>query len=40
MVEETKAKALNQQWEWDDEAEDAFVDWFNSWSSPYTFMSE
>ena len=39
-MEETDIKSLAQQWDWNDDAEDAFVDWFNSPAGPYTFMSE
>ena len=28
------------EWEWDDYAEEAFVEWFNDFYSPYTFRSE
>lgn len=28
------------QWVWDDDAEDAFVNWFSSLAGPYTFISE
>ena len=39
-MSEIETKSPTRGWEWDDDAEAAFVDWFNSWSSPYTFLSE
>jgi hypothetical protein len=39
-MSEIETKSPTRGWEWDDDAEAAFVGWFNSWSSPYTFLSE
>lgn len=33
-------KHPTNDWEFDDDAEDAFVEWFNGFYSPYTFRSE
>jgi hypothetical protein len=34
------SKIPTQQWDWDDASQISFQEWFQSFSGPFTFMSE